>query len=448
MNSKNLVLDVWERPKWYRWILLSLQHVFAMFGATVLVPILTGLDIGVALIGSGVGTLIYIAITKGKAPMYLGSSFAYISAIGAAKGAGGEFDAAFTGIILVGVIYVIVAVIIRFFGVKWLKWLLPSVIVGPMIMVIGLSLAPVAVGQITTIKVNGIDTATDWRYYVVALVTFLTIVIVAVKAKGFLKIIPFLIGIVAGYLMSLAVGLVDFEIFKDITFFSIPKFQFVFQYKPNFSAAVIFAPLAFVTIMEHIGDHQVLGSIMERDLLEEPGLAKTLAGDGVATLFAGLIGAPANTSYGENTGVVAMTKVGSVWVTGGAAVVAILLAFISPINLFIRSIPAPVLGAMSLVLFGMIAANGLKVIVQDKVDLTDMRNIIIISTMLVVGLGGLVIAFTDVIKIETMAIAAVIGILLNLFFKLLDLMTVNNFRKLFRLPVKEEASEDIEEVEE
>src|SRR5690554_6189488 len=303
--------------------------------------------------------------------MYLGSSFAYISAIGAAKGAGGEFDAAFTGIILVGVIYVIVAVIIRFFGVKWLKWLLPSVIVGPMIIVIGLSLAPVAVGQITTIKVNGIDTATDWRYYVVALVTFLTIVIVAVKAKGFLKIIPFLIGIVAGYLMSLAVGLVDFEIFKDITFFSIPKFQFVFQYKPNFSAAVIFAPLAFVTIMEHIGDHQVLGSIMERDLLEDPGLAKTLAGDGVATLFAGLIGAPANTSYGENTGVVAMTKVGSVWVTGGAAVVAILLAFISPINLFIRSIPAPVLGAMSLVLFGMIAANGLKVIVQDKVDLTD-----------------------------------------------------------------------------
>ena len=187
---------------------------------------------------------------------------------------------------------------------------------------------------------------------------------------------------------------------------------------------------------------------MERDLLENPGLAKTLAGDGVATLFGGLIGAPANTSYGENTGVVAMTKVGSVWVTGGAAVVAILLAFISPINLFIRSIPAPVLGAMSLVLFGMIAANGLKVIVQDKVDLTDMRNIIIISTMLVVGLGGLVIAFTDVIKIETMAIAAVIGILLNLFFKLLDLMTVNNFRKLFRLPVKEEASEDIEEVEE
>lgn len=424
MERQNLVLDVWERPKWYRWILLSLQHVFAMFGATVLVPILTGLDVGVALIGSGIGTLIYIALTKAKAPMYLGSSFAYIAAITSAYGIAGKFDAAFTGIIIVGLIYIIVAIIIHFFGVKWLKWLLPSVIVGPMIMVIGLSLAPVAVGQITTIQTETGPVASDWRFYVVALVTFLTIVVVAVKAKGFLKIIPFLIGIVVGYLVSLAVGIVDFSVFEKLTFFSVPKFQFVFSYVPDFRAAAIFAPLAFVTIMEHIGDHQVLGTIMDRDLMEEPGLARTLAGDGVATLFGGLIGAPANTSYGENTGVVAMTKVGSVWVTGGAAIIAIFLAFISPVNAFIRSIPAPVLGAMSLVLFGMIAANGLKVIVQDKVDLTDIRNIIIISTMLVVGLGGLVIAFTSVVKIETMAIAAVVGIFLHLFFKLLDLIKI------------------------
>ncbi|HHT81828.1 MAG TPA: uracil permease, partial [Acholeplasmataceae bacterium] len=191
-------------------------------------------------------------------------------------------------------------------------------------------------------------------------------------------------------------------------------------YKPDFSALAIFVPLAFVTIMEHIGDHQVLGSIMGRDFLEEPGLSRTLLGDGIATTVAGMMGAPANTSYGENTGVVAMTKVGSVWVTGLAAVIAILLAFISPINIFIQSIPAPVLGGMSLVLFGMISANGLKVIVEDKVDLGNIKNIIIISTMLVVGLGGMVIAFTSVVKLETMALAAVIGISLNLLFKLLD----------------------------
>lgn len=421
MEEKKLVLDVWERPKWYRWILLSLQHVFAMFGATVLVPILTGLDVGVALIGSGVGTLIYIALTKAKVPMYLGSSFAYIAAIITSFGVSGNFNGALTGIIAVGVIYCIVAVIIHFFGVKWLKWLLPSVIVGPMIIVIGLSLAPVAIGNITT----AIENVAPWKNYLVAGVTFLTIVLVAVKAKGFPKIIPFLFGIVAGYIMALIVGMVDFSLFEGIRFFSLPKFQIIGTYKLDFSALAIFAPLAFVTIMEHIGDHQVLGSIMDRDFLEEPGLARTLAGDGIATLVAGAMGAPANTSYGENTGVVAMTKVGSVWVTGLAAVIAILLAFISPINVFIQSIPTPVLGGMSLVLFGMIAANGLKVIVEDKVDLGNIKNIIIISTMLVVGLGGMVIAFTNVIKLETMALAAVIGIALNLLFKLLDVIFPN-----------------------
>lgn len=434
MEKQQLVLDVWERPKWYRWILLSLQHVFAMFGATVLVPILTGLDVGVALIGSGIGTLIYIALTRAKVPMYLGSSFAYIAAITSAAGISGNFNSAMTGIIIVGVIYCLIALIIHFFGVKWLKWLLPSVIVGPMIMVIGLSLAPVAVNQIMYIGGNAAGTAAGWQYYVVAIVTFLTIIIVAVKARGFAKIIPFLFGVAAGYLTSLAVGIVDFSLFEGIKVFSVPNFKFIGTYTPDFSAVLIFAPLAFVTIMEHIGDHQVLSSIMSRDFLEEPGLARTLAGDGIATLVAGTIGAPANTSYGENTGVVAMTKVGSVWVTGLAAIIAMLLAFISPINVFIQSIPTPVLGGMSLVLFGMIAANGLKVIVQDKVDLNDIKNIIIISTMLVVGLGGLVIAFTSEIKLETMALSAIVGIILNLLFRLLDKI----------IPDKKESKEAIE----
>lgn len=420
---KKLVLDTYERPNWYKWILLSLQHVFAMFGATVLVPILTGLDVSVALIGSGIGTLIYILATKAKVPMYLGSSFAYITAVGSAYAVNGNFNSAFVGFMVVGLIYVVVAIIIKYFGVKWLKWLLPSVVVGPMIMVIGLSLAPVAVSQITNLASGQVI---GWEGYLVASVTFITIIIVSVKAKGFIKIIPFLFGILAGYLTSLAVGIVDYSLFDNLSFFHIPNFQIIGTYKLDFSALYIFIPLAFVTIMEHIGDHQVLGVIMERDFISEPGLDKTLIGDGVATLFAGLIGAPANTSYGENTGVVALTKVGSVWVTGLAALIAILLAFIMPVNAFIQSIPNPVLGGMALVLFGMIAANGLKVIVEDKVDLSEIRNVIIIASMLVVGLGGLVISIGSSVNLETMALAAIVGILVNLLFKLLDKLSFNN----------------------
>ncbi|HHT39042.1 MAG: solute carrier family 23 protein [Acholeplasmatales bacterium] len=425
--KEQLILDTHEKPNFYQWLLLSLQHVFAMFGATILVPMTTGLDVGVALIGSGIGTLIYIVLTKAKVPMYLGSSFAYIAAITSAYQATGSFDSALIGIAAVGLIYVIVAILIHYFGTKWLKWLLPGVVVGPMIMVIGLSLAPVAVGQITELANEEII---GWQGYLVAAVTFLTIVIVSIKGKGFMKIIPFIFGILSGYLVSLMVGIVDYSLFKDISFFHLPKFQIIGTYKLNFSALYIFIPLAFVTIMEHIGDHEVLGAIMDRDFLVEPGLKRTLMGDGIATLAAGLIGAPANTSYGENTGVVALTKVGSVWVTGGAAVFAILLAFIKPINVFITSIPTPVLGGMSLVLFGMIAANGLKVIYKDKVDLNDTKNIIIIATMLVVGLGGLVISFSTEIKLETMALAAIIGIMINLLFKLLDFITISKKNKV------------------
>ncbi|MFA6683281.1 MAG: solute carrier family 23 protein [Acholeplasmataceae bacterium] len=425
--KEQLILDTHEKPNFYQWLLLSLQHVFAMFGATILVPMTTGLDVGVALIGSGIGTLIYIVLTKAKVPMYLGSSFAYIAAITSAYQATGSFDSALIGIAAVGLIYVIVAILIHYFGTKWLKWLLPGVVVGPMIMVIGLSLAPVAVGQITELANEEII---GWQGYLVAAVTFLTIVIVSIKGKGFMKIIPFIFGILSGYLVSLMVGIVDYSLFKDISFFHLPKFQIIGTYKLNFSALYIFIPLAFVTIMEHIGDHEVLGAIMDRDFLVEPGLKRTLMGDGIATLAAGLIGAPANTSYGENTGVVALTKVGSVWVTGGAAVFAILLAFIKPINVFITSIPTPVLGGMSLVLFGMIAANGLKVIYKDKVDLNDTKNIIIIATMLVVGLGGLIISFSTEIKLETMALAAIIGIMINLLFKLLDFITISKKNKV------------------
>ncbi len=414
---RELVLDVHEKPKVIQWLLLSFQHVFAMFGATVLVPMLTGLDIGVALIASGCGTLIYILCTKGKVPVYLGSSFAYIAAICAF---GENLGAAFIGLIIVGVIYIIVALIIKFVGKNWLEKLFPPLIVGPMIMVIGLSLAGTAISQ------SGFDGSGSWQEMLVAIVTFMTVVLVALKGKGILKIIPFLIGITVGYLFSLILHfttgqtLMDFSALTSASFFQLPQFQLIGTYQVSsselISSLLLFAPLAFVTICEHIGDHKVLSEVTGKDFINEPGLDKTLMGDGFATMFSGLIGGPANTTYGENTGVVSMTKVASVWVIGGAAIIAILLGFLGYVQGFIQTIPQAIMGGISIILFGMIASNGLKVIGNAKIDLSSTRNIIIIASMLVVGLGGAAITInTDAgISVSGMAVAVIVGVVLNL----------------------------------
>ncbi|MDO9628474.1 MAG: solute carrier family 23 protein [Acholeplasmataceae bacterium] len=431
MDKKGLVIDVQERPKSIgQWIVLSLQHVFAMFGATVLVPILTGLPVSVALIASGIGTLSYIAVTKAKVPVYLGSSFAYIMAISLATSQFGV-GAAYYGLVLVGIIYIIVAIIISFVGKNWLDKLLPPVVIGPMIMIIGLGLAPVAVGQAGLSPGSANDffafLATDWRNPLIAAFTFLVTIFINLFFKGFLKIIPFIIGIVAGYILSVILGVVDITSVFSGGLFAWPEFNFMWSYAPNFSALLLFAPIAFVTIAEHIGDHTVLGEICEKDFLKDPGLDKTLMGDGIATALSAFIGGPANTTYGENTGVVAMTKVGSVYVTGLAAVFAIVLGFILPINQFISSIPAPVMGGISMVLFGLIAVNGLRVLVKNKVDVNQMRNLVIIATMMVVGLGQAEIVISPALSISGMAFAAVVGIILN--------QVINLFEKLF--PVKE-----------
>ncbi|MDY0063533.1 MAG: solute carrier family 23 protein [Bacilli bacterium] len=402
-----MILGVKDRPSFGKWLVLSLQHVFAMFGATILVPLLTGLDTGVALLTSGVGTLIYILCTKGKVPIYLGSSFAYIAAVTTAVSLGG-FSAAFVGIILVGLIYIAIALIIKFTGTKWLHHLLPPVVIGPMIIIIGLGLAPVAIGNI------GLTGTFDWKVFLVATVTFVTTVLVALKAKGFLKVIPFIVAIGIGYALSAVLGIVDWTVFEGIHFFQLPNFTIFGTYELNFSALLIFLPLSFVTISEHIGDHVVLSEIVGTDFLTEPGLDKTLMGDGVATLFAGLIGGPANTSYGENTSVVGITKVASVWVTGLAAVIAILLGFFGYIQAFIASIPWAVIGGITVVLYGFIAGNGVKVLVKNRVDLGNIRNLIIVATMLVLGLGGATISFNAVAGLSGMSLAAIIGIILNL----------------------------------
>lgn len=423
MNKNGLIVGINEKPTPVgRWIILSLQHVFAMFGATVLVPMLTGLDVGVALVASGIGTLIYILCTKGKVPVYLGSSFAYITTISAAVASTGGVSSAYIGLMVVGLIYAVIAGVIYFLGSGWLRKLLPPIVIGPMIIIIGLTLAPVAVQNFGLLGMQplydsglyvGLSGAA-WKVPLIAFATFATVVLLSVKAKGFLKIVPFVIAIFVGYLVSIGLGVVDLKAtFTNIPFFQLPNFKILGTYKLNFSQVLVFAPLAFVTIAEHIGDHVVLGEITGKDFIKDPGLHRTLLGDGIATFVSASLGGPANTTYGENTGVIALTKVGSVYVVGLAAIFAILLGFLGYIQAFIMSIPWAVIGGMTIILYGLIAANGVKVLIKDKTDLSNMKNLIVVSTMLVIGLGGASISITSQTSLSGMSLAALVGILLN-----------------------------------
>ena len=420
MEEKKMTLDVNEKPPIAKWIILAIQHVFAMFGATILVPILvnsaageTVLTIPVALVTSGIGTLIYILCTKGKSPVYLGSSFAFIAPIAAAYLKGGV-SGAMTGIMVVGLIYIIVAIVIKLIGKNWIDKLLPPVVIGPMIMIIGLGLAPSAVSQIGL--TSGAEL--DWKILLVAVVSFLVTAIVMTRAKGFLKVIPFLVGIISGYVLSIILGMIDFTAVAEASFFSVPKFIIPFvNYAPNFSALITIAPIALVTLCEHIGDHTSLSNIIGKDLLKDPGLDRTILGDGIATFVAGVLGGPANTTYGENTSVVGMTKVASVWVIGLAAIIAIIIGFLGKFTALVSTIPNAVLGGVSLLLYGFIAVNGLKVLIKNQIDFEKTKNIVVASTMLVLGLGGASISIISgdlSITISGMSLAAIIGIILNL----------------------------------
>ena len=421
-ENNKMLLDVNEKPPILKWILLSLQHVFAMFGATILVPILVNtasgsevLSIPVALISSGIGTLIYIICTRGKSPVYLGSSFAFISPMIVGFAKSGK-SSVFTAIMAVGLVYVLVALIIKLIGKKWINKLLPPIVVGPMIMIIGLSLAPTAVEEI------GLNMETvPWKNIVVAIVAFLTTGVLAVRGKGFLKVIPFLMGMIAGYIASMILGMVDYSGIVSAKIISKPDFYLPFiHYKLNFGALLTIVPIALVTIAEHIGDHKVLSEIIDKDLIEDPGLDNTLMGDGIATFAAGLIGGPANTTYGENTSVVGMTKVASVWVIGLAAVIAIIFGFLGQLTAIISSIPTQVLGGVSILLYGFISVNGLKILIQNKVDFGNTKNVIVASSMLVLGLGGAAISVVTKninLSISGMSLAALVGILLNLLIK-------------------------------
>lgn len=414
--SKTMILDVSDKPNPLQWLFLSFQHVFAMFGATILVPTLTGLPVSVALFASGIGTLIYTFITKRKVPVYLGSSFAYIGAVVIAiKAMGGDVSAAQTGLMLVGLIYVIVAMIVKVIGKTWIDRILPPIVIGPMIAVIGLGLAGNAV------KNAGFIEGGDASSMMVAIITFLIAALISTKAKGFFKIIPFLVAILCGYILSITLGLVDFQPVLDAKWFSIPDFilpftvagfdQYHFYFGPETLAIL---PVAFVTIAEHIGDHTVLGKICGRNFLKDPGLERTLMGDGLATAVSAFLGGPANTTYGENTGVIGMTRIASVYVTSGAACIAIILSCVGKISAFISTIPGCVLGGMSILLYGVIASNGLRVLVDNKIDFGKQRNLVIASAMLVIGLGGAILPIGSFMTLSGTALSALVGIILNL----------------------------------
>ncbi|TVY10013.1 uracil permease [Paenibacillus cremeus] len=416
MQPREIQID--ERPPLLQSIPLSLQHLFAMFGSTVLVPVLFKVDPATILLMNGIGTLLYLLLCKGKIPAYLGSSFAFLSPVFAVLGSGQPYEAALGGFIVSGLIFILVSLIIRSAGTGWLDVVFPPAAMGAIVAVIGLELVPVAAEMAGFIKPAA--AAADWKVdtqaVLVSSVTLLVTVVGSVVFRGFLKIIPILIGIVCGYLLAFALGLVNFTAVAEAKWFALPTF-----YTPqlNWSAMAIIAPAALVVIAEHIGHLIVTGNIVGRNLSKDPGLDRSLLGNGISTIISGFLGSTPNTTYGENIGVMAISRVYSVWVIGGAAVIAVVLSFLGKLAALITTIPTPVMGGVSLLLFGVIAASGVRMLVETKVDYSKASNLILTSIVLVIGISGATISIGS-FTLKGMALATVIAIVLSLFFKTLE----------------------------
>ena len=464
-NESKLVLDVNENPKKIKdWILFAIQHILAMLVACITVPFLTGLPVAPTLISAGIGTLCYILFTKKKSPVFLSSSFAYLAPMSSAlavgligEKTGNNYLALILGMLMVGVVYCLVALIIKFVGTNWLNKLLPPIVVGPIIMVIGLGLAGSAVSNLTTASGSGES------YNLIAILCgIIGLIATALSShygKKMVALVPFVIGMASGYAAAVLFTLIGYYGFKNsyfnivdftplINIFSADKISIAsfFNYKifvPNdpesfiflkfneISAfdwatigevALLFIPVAFVTICEHIGDHKNLGNIINRDLLNgEPGMTRTLLGDGVATAVSGALCGAANTTYGENVAVIGMTKVASVNVIILASIMTILIGFFTPFTALLQTIPSCVTGGISLILYGFIASSGIKILIKDKIDFSKSKNIIIASVILVVGIGGLALKFgpanDPIIEITKIAVAMILGIILNLILR-------------------------------
>lgn len=425
MQQREIQVD--ERLPFLTSLPLSLQHLFAMFGATVLVPLLFGVDPATILLMNGIGTLLYIFITKGRIPAYLGSSFAFISPVFAVLGkysGGNGYSYVLGGFLAVGIVLVLVSLIVKIAGTGWVDVIFPPAAMGAIVAVIGLELVPVAAEMSGLIKPASAaaDWTTDPKVILVSLITLGVTIICWVTLRGFLKIIPILIGIVVGYIIAYSFGMVDLTGVKEAAWFSLPTY---YQMKFNWSDILIVLPAALVIIPEHIGHLVVTGNIVNKNLTKDPGLDRSLMGNGISTILSSFVGSTPNTTYGENIGVLAITKVYSTWIIGGAAIIAIILSFIGKLAALITSIPAPVMGGISMLLFGVIAASGIRMLVESKVDYNKSQNLILTCVVLVIGISGATIQIGE-IALKGMGLATIVAILLSIFFKLLDVFKLSN----------------------
>ena len=407
--TQRRAIGVEERLPLLETIPLSLQHLFAMFGSTVLVPILFHVNPATILLFNGIGTLLYLVLCKGKIPAYLGSSFAFLSPVFLVL-AQYSYEAALGGFIVVGCVFCAVGLIIRAIGTNWIDVIFPPASMGAIVAVIGLELMPTAAGM------AGLTAETpDMTTITVSLLTLAITIIASVAFKGFLSIIPILIGVVSGYVIASAFGIVDWSLVENASWFALPTF-----YHPVFEpgAILIILPASLVVIAEHIGHLIVTGNIVGHNLTKDPGLDRSIFGNGLSTIISGFFGSTPNTTYGENIGVLAITKVFSTWVIGGAAVFAILLSCLGKLAALIQSIPAPVMGGVSMLLFGLIAASGIRILVEAKVDYNQPMNLLL--TSIVMGIGVSTASITiGTVTLKGMALATIVAILLSITFRII-----------------------------
>lgn len=409
-------IDVDEKVPLLKAIPLSIQHLFAMFGATVLVPYLLKVDPSTALFMNGIGTILYLLVGKGKLPAYLGSSFAFIApSLAVINTAGMGYSAAQGGFIVFGISFVILSFIVQKVGISWIDKLFPPAAMGGIIAVIGFSLGPVALDMAGLTgdlwKTTGM---THEQAVIISVFSLAVTILGTVLFRGFLAVIPVLVGVVAGYSLATFMGVINWQVVVDAPWFALPQF-----YSPTFdiNAILIILPALFVVFAEHVGHLVVTSNVVGRDLTKDPGLNRSLLGDGLANILSGSFGATPNTTYGENIGVMAITRVFSVWVIGGAAIFAIIFSFVGKVSALIHLIPVPVMGGVSILLFGIIGASGLRMLVERKVDYTKPSNLILTSVIMVVGLSSLSVKIGPV-ELSGMGLATVVGMIISLLFLL------------------------------
>lgn len=422
LENEHEVIDVTDKVPLGKGIPLSIQHLFAMFGSSVLVPIIFKIDPTTVLFFNGIGTLLYAFITKKKIPAYLGSSFAFLSPVLLLYSQGYNFQTIQGGFVVVGIVFSLIAVIVGYTGIGWINKLFPPAAMGSIITIIGLELASTA-ADMAGFPVGGSNTETlNVTWVIVSMVTLITVILCNVLLRGFLKIIPILIGVIVGYVTAYFMGLVDFTTVSNASFFVLPNIK-VAHFDMN--AILTILPATFVVIAEHVGHLKVTSSIVGKDLTVDPGLHRSLLGDGLSTVISGMLGSVPTTTYGENIGVMALTKVYSVYVICGAGIISIILGFSGKMSALISTIPTPVIGGVSILLFGTIAASGLRTFIEEKVDLAKSRNLILASVIFIVGLSGIKLTIGTT-EIKGMGLATIVAIILSISFMIFDKLGIMN----------------------